>query len=129
MDWTSTYTTFSLSLLYLLFLHPYINFAMNSLGNSQLNSLSSFSSSCYLSSSTSSLYFLSNSSTNSFAFPKSSLFSQVFSSAVYPFHLTRNFSFPLTVLLFKIFSTSNSSSPSIMTGFGSIFFCPSTCSL
>ena len=128
MDWTSTYTTFSLSLLYLLFLHPYINFAMNSLGNSQLNSLSS-SSSCRLSSSTSSSYSLSNSSTNFFVFPKFSLFSQVSSSAVYSFHLTKNFSFPLTIFLFKIFSTLNSFSSSIITGFGSIFFCPSICGL
>ena len=61
---------FSLSLLYLLFPQPYSSFAVNSLGNSQLNSLSSSSCSCRLSSSSSSLYSLSNSSTSSFAFSR-----------------------------------------------------------
>ena len=102
---------FSLFLSYLLFPQPYSNFAVNSLGNSQLNSFSFSSCFCHLSSSTSSPYILLNSFTNSFTFSKFSLFSQVFSSTVYPFYLTRNFSFPLTVLLFMIFSISNSSSP------------------
>ena len=105
--------------------YTYSNFAVNSLGNSLLNSFSSSPSSYHLSSP----YFLSNSSTNSFVFSKFFLFSQVSSSTVYPFHLTRNFSFPLIVLLFKISSTSNSFCPSIISSFGGIFFCPSTCGL
>ena len=120
---------FSLSLSYLLFLQLYSSFAVNSLGNSRLNSLSSSSCSCRLSSLSSSLYSLSNSSTSSFAFSRFSLLSQVSSSAVQPFYLTKNLFFPLTILLFMIFSTSNSSSPSMMTGFGGIFFCPFTCGL
>ena len=116
---------FSLSLLYLLFSQPYSNFVVNSLGNSRLNSFSS-SCSCHLSSSTSSPYILSNSSTNSFAFSKFSLLFQVSSSTIYLFYLTRNFSFSLTILLFMIFSTLNSSSPLMMTGFGGVFFYPST---
>ena len=103
--------------------------AINSLGNSWLNSFSSSSSSCHLSSSVSFPYSLSNSSTSSFAFPKFTLFSHVSSSAVYPFYHTKNFSFPHTILLFKIFFTSNSSSSSMMTSFGGVFFCLSTCGL
>ena len=45
----------------------------------------------------------SNSSTNSITFPKFSNPSQVSSSAIYPFHLTKYFGFPLTSLLFNIF--------------------------
>ena len=76
---------FSLSLSYLLFPQPYSSFAVNSLGNSQLNSFSSSSSSCCLSSLSSSPYSLSNSSTSPFAFSRFSLLSQVSSSA-YTFH-------------------------------------------
>ena len=119
----------SLSFSYLFLPHPYSSLAVNSLGNSQQNSFSSSSSSCHLSSSASSPYSLSNSSTSSFTFPRFSLFSYVSSSTVYPFHHTKNLSFPRTILLFKIFSTSNSSSPSMMTGFGGVFFCPPTCGL
>ena len=120
---------FSLSLSYLLFPQPYSSLAINSLGNSWLNSFSSSSSFYHLSSSASSLYSLSNSSTNSFAFSRFFLLSHVSPSAVYPFHHTKNFSFSRTTRLFRIFSTSNSSFPSMMTGFGGVFFCPSTCGL
>ena len=72
----------SCSLLYLLLPQPYSSFAVNSLGNSQLNSFSSSSCSCHLSSSTSSPCSLSNSSTSSFVFSKFFLFSQVSSPAM-----------------------------------------------
>ena len=119
----------SLSFLYLFLPHPYSSLAINSLGNSRQNSFSSSSSSCHLSSSASSLYSLSNSSTSFFVFPRFSLFSYISFSTVYPFHHTKNLTFPHTVLLFKIFSTLNSSSPSMMTSFGGVFFCPSACGL
>ena len=67
--------------------------------------------------------------TNSFAFFKSSSFSYVSFSAVNLFHHTKYFSTPLIFLLFKIFSTSHSSTLSTLTGFSSFFFCPFTCSL
>ena len=124
---SNSHPTSSLFLFLYLFLpQPYSSLAVNSLGNSQLNSFSSSSSSYRLSSSASSPYSLSNSSTSSFVFPKFFLSSHMSSSAVYPFYHTKNFSFPHTILLFRIFSTSNSSSPSMMTGFGGVFFCPST---
>jgi len=44
-----------------------------------------------------------------------------------PFQHTKYLSFPLTFLLFSIRSTSHSSFPSIMTGAGCSFLCPSTC--
>ena len=50
----------------------------------------------------------SNFSTNFIAFPKFSNSSYIFSSAVYPFHLTKYFSFPLTSHLLNIFSISYS---------------------
>ena len=120
---------FSLSLSYLFLPHLYSNFAINSLGNYQLNSFSSSSCSYRLSFSASSPYSFSNSSTNSFAFSKFPLLSHVSPSAIYPFHHTKNFSFPRTTRLFKIFSTSNSSSPLMITSFRGVFFCPSVCSL
>ena len=46
-----------------------------------------------------------------------------------PFYYTRYFSTPLTFLLFKILSTSHSSTLSTSTGFPSSLFCPFTCSL
>ena len=114
---------FSLFFLYLFHPHLYNSFAINFLGSSWLNSFSSSSSSCCLSSLVSSLYSLSNSFSNFFTFSRFSLPFQVSSSTVYSFHLTKNFFFPLTVLLFNIFSISNFSSPSMMTSFGNIFFC------
>ena len=107
--------------------HPYSNFAVYFLGNPLLYVFSSSSLSCRRVSSSSSLpYFFSNSSTSSLAFLRFSLLSQVSSSAVHPFHHTRYLSLPRTHLLFIIFSTSHSSSPSITTGCGISFFCPST---
>ena len=69
----------------------------------------------------------SNSSIFLLAFFKFSNPSHVFSSAVYPFHFTKYFVFPLFSCLFKISSTSYSFSPATSTGGGGIFFCPSTC--
>jgi len=74
----------------------------------------------------SSSYSFSNSLTSSSAFLRFSLPSYVSSFTVYPFQCTKNISFPLTTLLFSIFSTSNSSSSLITIGFGGVFFCPST---
>ena len=82
--------------------------------------------SCYLISSISLPYSFSKSFSAFFSFVKFSLPSHVSTSEVNPFHCTRNFSFPLTVLLFRIFFTSHSSSPSITTGCGVSFLCPST---
>ena len=72
-------------------------------------------------------YSLPNSSTTSFVFPRFSISSQVSDSAVNSFHCTKYLSFPLTYCLFSILLTSYSSSPSIITGAGCFFFCPSTC--
>ena len=71
----------------------------------------------------------SNLSTNFFAFSKFSFFSQVSYSAVNPFYLTKYLSTPFIFLLFKIFSTSHSSTSFTSIGFTSFFFYPSTCSL
>ena len=99
-------------------------------GNSLLNTFLFSSASCRLTSSSSSLrYSLSNSSTNSIAFFRFSLLSYVSSSAVHPFHCTKYLSLPHTFLLFIIFSTSHSFSPSITTGCGVSFLCLSTCDL
>ena len=107
--------------------HLYNNFAMYFPGNSLLNVFFSSFLSCHLVSSSSSLpYSFSNSSTRSLAFLRFSLLSQVSSSVVHPFHHTRYLSLPHTCLLFIIFSTSHSSSPSITTGYGLSLFCPFT---
>ena len=108
--------------------HPYNIFAVNFPGNSPcLNVVSSRS--CHATSFMSLRYSFSNSSIASFAFSKFSLPSQVLDSAVNSFQHTRYLSFPLTCHLFRILSTFHSSSPSIMTGAGCSFFCPSTCSM
>ena len=118
---------FQYSCSYFFFPHSYNSFAVYFPGNSLLNTFFSSSLSCRLVSSSSSLpYSFSNSSTRSLAFLRFSLLSQVSSSAVYPFHHTRYLSLPCTCLLFIIFSISHSSSPSITTGCGISFFCPST---
>ena len=118
---------FQYSYLYFFSPHPYNNFAVYLPGNSLLNTFfSSFLSCCLISSSSSLLYSFSNSSTRSLVFLRFSLLSQVFFSAVYPFHHTRYFFLPCTHLLFIIFSTSHFSSPSITMGCGVSFFCPST---
>ena len=114
-----------LCLLYSLFDHPYSIFAVNLPESSLENSFLLFSSFCCLTSSASFLYSLSNSSTSFFVFFRFSLLSQVSSSAVYLFYCTKNFFFPLTILLFSIFSTSNFSSPLIITSFGRVFLCSS----
>ena len=99
-------------------------------GNSLLNTFLFSSASCHLTSSSSSLqYSLLNSSTNFIVFLRFSLLSHVSSSAVHPFHRTKYLSLPRTFLLFIIFSTSHSSSPSITTGCGASFLWSSTCDL
>ena len=118
------------SCLYFFFPHPYSNFAIYFPSNSLLNMFFSSSISyCHISSSSFLSYSFLNSSTKSLVFLRFSLLSQVSSSAVRPFHCTRYFSFPLIHLLFIIFSTSYSSSPSIIMGCGFSFFCLSTCSI
>ena len=106
--------------------HLYSIFAMNFPGNSPHWNVPSLCS-CCATSSISHRYSFSNSSIASFAFSKFSLPSQVLDSAINPFQRTKYLSFPLTRYLFKILSTSHSSSPSIITGAGCSFFCPSTC--
>ena len=111
---------------YLLSDHPNSFLAMNHPGNSPLlNVPSSFS--CFLTSSISHQYSFSYSSIASFVFSRFSLPSQVSDSAVNPFHCTRYLSFPHILHLFRILSTSHFSSPSITTGAGCSFLCPSTC--
>ena len=78
---------------------------------------------------TSALVFPSNSSTNSLAFSKFSSFSQVSFSAVNSFHHIRYLFVPYIFLLFKIFSTSHSSTLSTSIGFIFSVFWPPTCSL
>ena len=107
--------------------HPNNFFAINLPGNSPLSNIpSSFS--CQFTSSVSHQYSLSNSLIAFFVFPRFSLPSQVSDSAVNPFYHTRYLFFPLIHHLFKIFSTSYSSSPLIITGAGCSLFCSSTCS-
>ena len=114
------------SLSYLLSNHPNSFLAMNLSGNSSLwNVPSSFF--CLLTSSMSLLYSLSYSSIASLAFSRFSFSFQVSDSTVNPFYCTRYLSFPLIYYLFNILSTSHSSSPSIMTGVGCSFLCPSIC--
>ena len=111
---------------------PYLynNFSVYFPGSPLLNILLFSSVSCHLASSFFALpYSFSNFSTSSLAFLRFSLFSQVSSSAVHSFHHTRYLSFSHTCLLFIIFSTFYSFSPSITTGCGGSFFCPSTCSV
>ena len=121
---------FQYSWSYLSFLHLYSSFAIYLLGSSLLNIFLSFSASCYLTSFSSSIqYSFSNSLTNSIAFFKFSLLSQMSSSAMHPFHCTRYLSLSCTFLLFIIFSTSHSSSSLITTGYGTSFLWPSTCGL
>ena len=111
---------------YLLSNYPNSFLAVNFPGNSSLLNISS-SRSCLATSSMSRQYSFSNSSIASFVFFKFSLPFQVSDSAVNPFQYTKYLFFSLTYHLFKIFSTSYSSSPSIITGAGCSFFCPSTC--
>ena len=100
--------------------HLYNILAVNFPGNLPLlKSLSSTSSifSCFLI-----FVFLSKSANASSAFFRFSLLSHVSPSAVNPFHHTKYFSTPLIFFLFKIFSTSHSSTPSTSIGFPSSFF-------
>ena len=102
--------------------HPYNSFVVYFPGNSiLLYSLLS----CHL---TSIPNLSLRSSTSSFAFPKSSTLSHMLLSTVNPFHHTKYFSTPLIFLLFRIFSTSYSSTPSTFISFPFSFLCPFTCS-
>ena len=76
-----------------------------------------------------SLYSSLNSLTKSSMFSRFSLGFQISSFAVYPFHYTKYWSFPLNFFLFNIFSTSYSFSPLIITGAGHSLFWPFTWSL
>ena len=112
---------------FLLF-HLYNIFSIYFSGNSPLlKSLSSAISnfSCFL---TSAFSLPSNSTTTSFAFSRSSFLSQLSCFAINLFHCTKYFTTLLTFLLFSIFSTSYSFTPSTSTSFTSSAFCP-TCSL
>ena len=109
--------------------HLYNIFTIYFSGNSPL--LKSFSStisnfSCFL---TSTFILSSNSSNASLTFPQSSLFSHMLLSTVNLFYHTKYLSIPLIFLLFNIFSTSHSLTPSTSTSLPSFFFCSSTCSL
>ena len=109
--------------------HPYNIFAVYFPSNSPL--LKSFSSilsnfSCLL---ISALILPSNFPTASLAFHRSFSLSYVSYSIINPFYCTKYFSTPLIFLLFKIFSTSYSLTPSTLIGFASSLFCSSTCSL
>ena len=109
--------------------HPYNNFAVYLPSNFPL--LNSFFSAIFILSCLLTFAFIcpSNSSNASFAFSKFSLFSHMSCSTVNLFHHTRYLSTPLIFLLFNIFSTSHSLTPSISIGFPSSFLCPPTCSL
>ena len=114
------------SSLYCLSDHPNSFFAINHPGSSPLLNISS-SLSCCLTSSMSHQYSFLYSLTASFAFSRFSLPSQVSDSAMNPFHCTKYLSFSCICHLFRILSTSHSSSSLIMTGAGCSFLCPSTC--
>ena len=114
------------SSLYLLSDHLNNFLAVNLPGSSPLSNVPS-SLSCWFTSSMSYWYSFSNSLIASFAFPRFSLSFQVSDSAVNPFYLTRYLSFLLIHCLFRILSTSHSSSPLIITGIGCSFFYPSSC--
>ena len=70
----------------------------------------------------------SNSAITFFVFSKSS-FSQLLCFIINLFHHTKYFITSFIFLLFKIFSTSHSSTLSTSTSFTSSTFCPSTCFL
>ena len=114
------------SLSYLLSNHPNNLFTINCPSSSLLLNIS-FSLSCCFISSMSCWYSFSYSSTASFVFSRFSLPSQVSNSTMNPFHCTRYLSFSYICHLFRIFSTSYSSSPLIMTGAGCSLLCLSTC--
>ena len=115
------------SSLYHLSDYPNSFFAVNHPGSSPLLNVPS-SLSCHLISSMSRWYSFLYSLNASFAFSRFSLSSQVSDSAMNPFYRTRYLSFSRICHLFRILSTSYSSSPSITTGAGCSFLCPSTCS-
>ena len=101
LQFTSIHLQYSLS--YFLFPHSYNILAVYLPGNSLLNLLLSSSFSCHLTFSSSSLqYFFLNSLTNSIAFFKFSLLSQVSSSAMHPFYHTRYLFLSLVYNLFNL---------------------------
>ena len=109
--------------------HLYNIFAVYFPGNSPLLKFFSSAISNFFCLLTSTFILSSNSATNSFAFFRSSSFSQLLCSTVNPFHCIKYFTTPLTFLLFKILSTFHSSTSSTSTGFTSFFFCPPIWSL
>ena len=120
---------FKYSFLNFLLFHLYNSFAIYFPRNSAL--LKSFSSvqynlSCLL---TSIFILLSKSATSFFVFFKFSSFSQLLFSTVNPFHCIKYFVTPLTFLVFKIFCTFYSLTPSTTTSFSFSFFCSFTWSL
>ena len=111
--------------------YPYSSFAIYFPGNSILlySSFSLFFSTTLSWCLISTPNLPSKSFTNSFAFFKSSSFSQISLSAVNPFYHTKYLSTSLIFLLFNIFSTSHSLTPSTSTGFPSSLFCSFTYSV
>ena len=109
--------------------HPYNIFAVNFPGNSPLLKSLSFAISSFSCLLTSAFILPSNSSNAFLAFLKASLFSYVSYSTINLFYHTKYLFTPLIFLLFNIFSTSHSSTPSTLIGLPSSLFCPSTCSL
>jgi len=109
--------------------HLYNIFAIYFYDNSPLLKSFSFTISNVSYCLTSALNLPSNSATVFCAFSKSLSLSQVSLSAVNPFQCTKYFTTSLIFLLFKIFSSFYSSTPSTSTSFTSSTFCPSTCSL
>ena len=120
----SSFPQYSLS--YCLSDHPNSLFAINHSGSSPLLKVS-FSLSCCLISSMSCWYSFLYSLTVSFVFSRFFLPSQVSDSAVNSFHCTKYLSFPHIHCLFRILSTSHSSSFLIMTETGCSFLCSSIC--
>ena len=102
-----------------------IYFSSNTLLLKSLSSIiSNFS--CHL---TSAFILPSNSATTSFVFPKSFFLSHISCSTINLFYYTKYLTISFIFPLFKIFSTSHSSTPSTFTGFTFSTFCPSTCFL
>ena len=116
------------SLSYHLSNYPNSFFVVNCPSSFPLLNVPSSLSCCFISS-MSHWHSFSYSLTASFVFFRFFLSSQVSDSAMNPFYCTRYLSFPCICYLFRILSTSYSSSFSITTGASCSFLCPSTCSI
>ena len=106
--------------------YPYNIFAVYFSSNFPLLKSLSSTISCLL---TSALSLLTNSATTSFIFSKSSPLYHVSYFTMNSFHYIKYFTTPLIFLLFRIFSTSHSSTLFTSTSFTSSTFCSPTCSL